>query len=189
MGRHVAIGGGRAVTTRPVHVAEYVHDVVGDVLPVDLTDDALALEFTRRHRDDLRYVHEWGRWLRWDSTRWAQERKYPQILRWMIEGCLAWQTGGLRPPARVLAATEDYFTASDSIGRWIEERCEIRPDATMAKGAAFAHWKSWAEAGGEHVGTERRLAERLERPPGVDEARTGKARTRTWVGIGLRGEQ
>ena len=42
-----------------------------DALPVDLTEDALALEFTRRHRDELRYVHEWGKWLRWDGARWA----------------------------------------------------------------------------------------------------------------------
>jgi putative DNA primase/helicase len=42
--------------------------------PVEVTDDALALEFTRCHGDDLLYVHEWGRWLRWDEHRWAVER-------------------------------------------------------------------------------------------------------------------
>ena len=26
--------------------------------PVELTENALATEFTRRHQDDLRYVHE-----------------------------------------------------------------------------------------------------------------------------------
>ena len=40
----------------------------------DLSEDALALEFSRRHREDLRYVHEWGQWLRWDGARWASER-------------------------------------------------------------------------------------------------------------------
>jgi putative DNA primase/helicase len=43
-------------------------------VPVDLTEDALALEFTRRHRQDLRFVSEWGQWFRWDGTRWATER-------------------------------------------------------------------------------------------------------------------
>ena len=42
--------------------------------PIALTEDALASEFTRRHHDDLLYVHEWGRWLRWDGQRWAHER-------------------------------------------------------------------------------------------------------------------
>src|SRR5262245_25676381 len=42
--------------------------------PVELTEDALASEFTRRHRDGLLYVHEWGKWLRWDGHRWAFDR-------------------------------------------------------------------------------------------------------------------
>jgi hypothetical protein len=42
--------------------------------PIDLTENALASEFTRRYRDDLRYVHEWGKWLPWDGRRWAFER-------------------------------------------------------------------------------------------------------------------
>jgi hypothetical protein len=36
------------------------------------------------------------------------------------------------------------------------------------------------------VANERRLAEHLAQIPEVDEARVGKARTRTWIGIGLR---
>jgi putative DNA primase/helicase len=54
--------------------ATHRDSVVAEPLPMDLTEDALALEFTRRHRDALRYVHEWGKWLRWDGTRWAFER-------------------------------------------------------------------------------------------------------------------
>jgi putative DNA primase/helicase len=41
---------------------------------IDLTEDAMALAFTSRHREALLYVHEWGQWLRWDGTRWAPER-------------------------------------------------------------------------------------------------------------------
>jgi putative DNA primase/helicase len=40
----------------------------------DPTEDALALAFTKRHAQELRYVHEWGKWLRWDGRRWAEER-------------------------------------------------------------------------------------------------------------------
>src|SRR5262245_59300882 len=42
--------------------------------PLELTENALASEFTRRHLDDLRFVHEWGKWLRWDGHRWAFDR-------------------------------------------------------------------------------------------------------------------
>ena len=34
------------------------------------SEDALALEFTRQHGDDLRYVAAWGRWLIWYGDRW-----------------------------------------------------------------------------------------------------------------------
>jgi putative DNA primase/helicase len=62
----------------------------------------------------------------------------PAILRWMIDGCLAWQEEGLDPPARVLAATEDYLETADAFGRWLDECCVIAPNATMTKAAAFA---------------------------------------------------
>ncbi|MEI8397251.1 MAG: phage/plasmid primase, P4 family, partial [Rhodospirillaceae bacterium] len=34
-------------------------------------DDELALEFSKRHADTLKYVAKWGQWLRWDGIRWA----------------------------------------------------------------------------------------------------------------------
>jgi putative DNA primase/helicase len=37
------------------------------------SDDHLAIEFTKLHGDELRYVHQWGRWLKWDGTRWVFE--------------------------------------------------------------------------------------------------------------------
>jgi putative DNA primase/helicase len=112
----------------------------------------------------------------------------PAILRWMLDGCLAWQAEGLRPPARVLAATEEYLETADAIGRWVDECCVPGPSQTMGKAMAFASWKAWAEAAGEFVGSERRLSERLARLPGLDEVRLGKGRTRAWLGLGLRRE-
>jgi putative DNA primase/helicase len=35
------------------------------------TEDALALEFTLRHGEGLRYVDGWGKWLEWNGHRWA----------------------------------------------------------------------------------------------------------------------
>lgn len=39
-----------------------------------LSDDALAQRFTTKHRDDLRYVAGWGRWLQWDGRRWSFDK-------------------------------------------------------------------------------------------------------------------
>ncbi len=35
------------------------------------SEDAIALKFTERYGDDLRYVALWGKWLIWDGARWA----------------------------------------------------------------------------------------------------------------------
>ena len=37
------------------------------------SDDALALNFTKRYGDRLRYVAVWGKWLEYDGARWAPE--------------------------------------------------------------------------------------------------------------------
>lgn len=41
--------------------------------PPELSEDALALEFTKLHSDDWRYVAGWGIWLHWDGRRWQRE--------------------------------------------------------------------------------------------------------------------
>lgn len=38
--------------------------------PPEFTDEALALRFTARHANELRYVAAWGRWLIWDGQVW-----------------------------------------------------------------------------------------------------------------------
>jgi P4 family phage/plasmid primase-like protien len=43
-------------------------------LSPEFSDDALALEFTERHKDELRYVATWDTWLLWDGTRWKFEK-------------------------------------------------------------------------------------------------------------------
>ena len=38
--------------------------------PPEFTDEALALRFTEQHKESLRYVASWGRWLIWDGRVW-----------------------------------------------------------------------------------------------------------------------
>ena len=42
-------------------------------LSPEFSDDALALEFSARHGNVLRYVADWA-WLRWDGARWIFEK-------------------------------------------------------------------------------------------------------------------
>jgi len=43
------------------------------VLPPEYSDDALALAFTERYQDTLRYTEKWKRWYMWDGTRWKED--------------------------------------------------------------------------------------------------------------------
>jgi hypothetical protein len=45
----------------------------GEALAPRFSEDALALRFSQKHADDLKYVHRWGIWLRWDGTRWTED--------------------------------------------------------------------------------------------------------------------
>ena len=81
------------------------------------------------------------------------------ILAWAVAGCLAWQREGLKPPASVLAATEEYFEAEDAIGQWIEERCLLANTHREGVSELFSDWREWAERAGEYVGSVKRFSE------------------------------
>jgi putative DNA primase/helicase len=41
-----------------------------------LSEDVLALRFSERHANDLRYIAAKGQWLKWDGSRWYEENTY-----------------------------------------------------------------------------------------------------------------
>jgi P4 family phage/plasmid primase-like protien len=43
------------------------------ILPIQFSDNALALKFSQQHADDLLYVPEWNKWLRWEGGRWRED--------------------------------------------------------------------------------------------------------------------
>jgi putative DNA primase/helicase len=45
----------------------------GAARPPAFTDEALALRFADLHRNDLRYVAAWGKWMIWDGRKWAAD--------------------------------------------------------------------------------------------------------------------
>lgn len=74
--------------------------------------------------------------------------EYPGILAWAVQGCLEWQRQGLNPPPEVLAATEEYKSEMDLIGKWIEECCITAPHATAKASALYGNYKRWVEDNG-----------------------------------------
>jgi putative DNA primase/helicase len=92
----------------------------------------------------------------------------PGILTWMIEGCLAWQQTGLKPPTAVTAATANYLEAEDAIAAWIEECCERNPKWWTSSTELYMNWQQWAQRSGEQPGSLKYFSQRLEKRPGLE---------------------
>lgn len=110
----------------------------------------------------------------------------PGILRWMIDGCLAWQRGGLNPPERVRAATANYFQNQDVLAEWRTERCETGPDFWEPPTRLFASWREYAKAAEYPVGQMSGFVDRME-AAGFQQLRD-RRKGRYWAGIRLRME-
>jgi putative DNA primase/helicase len=89
------------------------------------------------------------------------EREWPQILGWMIDGCLAWQERGLDAPEIVQAATTEYLTAEDSFERWRDDCTTPDPNAWEPSSDLWDSWKTWASNAGEFVGSQKAFANAL----------------------------
>ncbi len=109
--------------------------------------------------------------------------EWPQILAWMIAGCLDWQAKGLRRPDAVAGATERYFADQDTFGQWLEEKCETGNNFTAQPTPLFQSWSLYAQSTGELAGTQKDFKSTLERR-GFVGARSNGARI--YRGIRLR---
>ena len=88
--------------------------------------------------------------------------EWPGILRWAIDGCLAWQRIGLSPPAIVREATDTYLGEEDAIARWVDECCVTGRQHWCAGADLWPSWQRWATAANEPVGSRKRFGMALE---------------------------
>lgn len=93
--------------------------------------------------------------------------EWPAILRWMIDGALAWRTDGLPKPRIVAEATDEYFAAQDAFGRWVEERCILAPHLNERPGKLLNNFNDWAESNGEAPANRPRFRGWAEKQPGL----------------------
>ena len=110
----------------------------------------------------------------------------PGILRWAVEGCLAWQKHGLQAPEVVTGATAEYQQESDTVGAFIAACCVELEGVQVRAGAFYGAYDSWCtETRIPEVDrvSARAIGERMKR---TYWAITG--RHVTYVGIGLRDE-
>ena len=93
--------------------------------------------------------------------------EWPAILQWGVQGCLEWQRIGLAPPKAVTEATNAYLEAEDAVRVWLDECCELKPEAFEPRSKLYASWRLWAERSGEGARSAKWLYERIEALQGV----------------------
>ena len=109
--------------------------------------------------------------------------EWPQILGWMIEGCVDWQAEGLARPAVVVEATNEYFSEQDLFGQWLEERCIINSIVKDTSAKLFADWRVFCEHAGVPAGNAKTLGDRL-RKAGFERSKVGGQKG--WKGVTCR---
>ena len=94
--------------------------------------------------------------------------EFPGILAWVVQGCLAWQKGGLQVPQEVKDATTDYREEMDILQAFLEERCEVdlthtKPHIRYKATPLYEGYKKWCEATGQREAAvnQRRFGESL----------------------------
>lgn len=75
------------------------------------------------------------------------KEEWPQILNWMIEGHAAWKDYGLAPPEEVRRATEKYLISNDTLGAWLDDRCE-RTGSSEGR-VLYNDYLQWCDEQGE----------------------------------------
>ena len=76
-------------------------------------------------------------------------QELPGILRWAVEGCLAWQREGLDIPPEVQTATAAYREDMDPIGIFMKDCCVLDAAAQTRAGALYDAYGGWCKANGE----------------------------------------
>jgi putative DNA primase/helicase len=89
------------------------------------------------------------------------EAEYSGILRWLVDGCLAWQREGLREPPEVLAATAEYRAAEDTLAEFLADCCELAEEFETKASDLRKAYEDWCKANGERPVSGRRLGEYL----------------------------
>lgn len=63
------------------------------------------------------------------------------ILAWIVRGAASWYWDGLPTPAAVKEANAEYRADMDSVGQFIEERCEVAADAAVTASTLYGSYR------------------------------------------------
>jgi P4 family phage/plasmid primase-like protien len=83
-----------------------------------------------------------------DLDRQILDAERDGILRWLIEGCLAWMESGLGIPDSIARTTAEYREDSDVLGAWIAERCQRSPGARLESAKLYVDFHQYIRDAG-----------------------------------------
>lgn len=106
-------------------------------------------------------------------------KEAPAILRWCIDGAIAWQRQGLDVPERLRKASQDYFDEEDIVGQFLLEKTTDDPGGYVSSADLILQFNHWLELQGLSHWTKTTLTKEL-RSRGYQDHRTS-------TGRGLRG--
>ena len=94
----------------------------------------------------------------------------PQILAWLVTGCLRYQAEGLGTAKAVETATERYRAEMDTIGEFIKDRCTVDGSAKVSASELFSEFTAWAQDNKVRLMDSRRFSHEMA-DRGFDEVR------------------
>ena len=108
------------------------------------------------------------------------------ILAWLVRGAVAYYANGLPDvPAAWRAATQSYRNASDPVGAFLAEHCELKAGVSVGATELYDAYCRDAEEKDLDVLTQSEFGRRLSTVPGVTKGRHGKANLHYYFGLRL----
>lgn len=71
------------------------------------------------------------------------EAELPGIMATLVRGCLEFQQLGLRPPASVTAATDDYRKDEDLLAQFLDEECVVGDEIEAKATDLYERFEAW----------------------------------------------
>ena len=119
-----------------------------------------------------------------DNLKEKLRKELPGILNWSIEGCLAWQKEGLKPPHKVLQASLDYRNESDILRQFISDMCIEGDGYKVGASQLFDAYKNWADKNNELQLSQTKFGTKMSEA-GFKKQPIGAKRRQHYIGIGL----
>ena len=183
--------GGDKITARFMHKNFSTYQplfkllIVGNHAPeLGFVDDAI-----RRRFNILPFIHKPKNPDKHLESKLKEE--WPQILNWMIQGCLEWQREGLNPPSSVLAATKQFFDDQDAFSQWVSANCMVdvkNPSLKTPCRDLYQSWCDFARESSEFSGSPKSFGSRLKRigiTAKTATCATTKTKVKHYIGIAL----